>query len=258
VLRVTKRHLFVTGAILTAIGVILTIWFLVKRHSGAGAWQVKVEGNQILSEKEIEDVLGYLLNAAHDGVSTHEMKEALLLNPRIATASVTVLPGRRVHVTITERHLEFLQHEENGVAEKDKEGQTIAEGVSRIHKDFTPDKVIFYLTFGAESPDTPRSDIIRLWKTTRDKYSFLWQRISEIQIRPISGELYRYRIFSAGIRSCTVFEGRFSEETLRRLWAVFAYLEVKLPRSMTLVDLQENSAIIREMKGYTVEVEAGK
>ena len=55
-----------------------------------------------------------------------------------------------------------------------------------------------------------------------------------------------------------VYEGRFSEETLRRLWAVYAYLETKLPRSVTLVDLQENSAIIREMRvGKTPVNETG-
>jgi hypothetical protein len=104
---------------------------------------------------------------------------------------------------------------------------------------------------------SPRSDIIRLWKDTHEKYAFLWQRLAEIEIQPLKDRasdetaqsgIWRYRIYSAGIRSCVVYEGRFSEETLRRLWAVYAYLEAKLPRSMTLVDLQENSAIIREMK----------
>lgn len=251
-----RKNIIYAGAALFAIGAILMIWFLVKRHSGAGEWQVNVDGNQILSEKEVQEVVVYLLRAANDGVSSNEIKDALLLNPRIATAYVTVLPGRRVNVSITERSLEYLQHEENGVAEKDPSGQTIAEGVSKIHKDFTPDKVIFYLTFGGESMVSPRRDIIRLWKQTRDKYSFLWQRISEIEIRPLRGDLYRFRIFSAGLKSCTVFEGRFSEETLRRLWAVFAYLEVKLPHAMTLVDLQENSAIIREMKSYVRDSEA--
>lgn len=140
--------------------------------------------------------------------------------------------------------------------------------LSCIKTDWTPDKVIFYLTFGTESLVSPKSDIIRLWKDTKEKYAFLWQRLAEIEIRPLKSSrnaeagmtekagIWRYRIYSAGIRACVVYEGRFSEETLRRLWAVYAYLETKLPRSVTLVDLQENSAIIREMKSTSTNNEA--
>lgn len=261
-----RRKILLTGVALVLAGGALMTWFVVKRHSGAGDWQITVEGNRILAEKDIQEVVGYLLRAAKDGVSSDEIRDALLLNSRIATAKATVLPGRRVSVTITERNLEYLQNEESGVAEKDAGGVTIVENASYLHKDLTPDKVIFYLTFGAESSLSPKRDIIRLWKETREKYAFLWQRMAEIEIRPLKNQgeneishdksIWRYRIFSAGVRSCVVYEGHFSEETLRRLWAVYAYLETKLPRSMTLVDLQENSAIIREMKKYVAD-EAG-
>lgn len=162
------------------------------------------------------------------------------------------------------------------MAEKDASGFSIVENAAYLHKDLTPDKVIFYLTFGGGESSTttasPKSDIIRLWKETREKYAFLWQRFAEIEIRPLKASessdaegkpaipgdgIWRYRIYSAGIRSCVVYEGHFSEETLRRLWAVYAYLENKLPRSVTLVDLQENSAIIREMKQTSKDGEAG-
>jgi hypothetical protein len=252
-----RKKILYTGLALFAAGGLLLTWYVMKRHSGAGEWAISVEGNRILTEKEIQNVVSYLLQAAKDGVSAEEIREALLLNPRIATARVAVLPGRRIQIALTERVLEYLQHEGSGVAEKDAKGTTIVENASQIHRDFTPDKVIFYLTFGSQSMASPRSDIIRLWKDTHEKYAFLWQRLAEIEIQPLKDRasdetaqsgIWRYRIYSAGIRSCVVYEGRFSEETLRRLWAVYAYLEAKLPRSMTLVDLQENSAIIREMK----------
>lgn len=266
-----RKKILYAGLSLFALGGILLTWYVVKRHSGDGEWAVSVEGNRILTEKDIQDVVTYLLRAAKDGVSADEIRDALLLNTRIATARVAVLPGQRIQIAITERTLEYLQNEGNGVAEKDGKGTTIVENASQIHRDFTPDKVIFYLTFGEESSVSPRSDIIRLWKDTREKYAFLWQRLAEIEIRPLKagsssatvatsgkaekGGIWRYRIYSAGIRSCVVYEGRFSEETLRRLWAVYAYLEAKLPRSVTLVDLQENSAIIREMKSAAVNTE---
>ncbi|HNJ65620.1 MAG TPA: FtsQ-type POTRA domain-containing protein [Turneriella sp.] len=252
-----RKKILYAGLSLFALGGILLTWYVVKRHSGDGEWAVSVEGNRILTEKDIQDVVTYLLRAAKDGVSADEIRDALLLNTRIATARVAVLPGQRIQIAITERTLEYLQNEGNGVAEKDGKGTTIVENASQIHRDFTPDKVIFYLTFGGESMTSPRSDIIRLWKDTQGKYAFLWQRLAEIEIQPLKDRttdetgkpgIWRYRIYSAGIRSCVVYEGRFSEETLRRLWAVYAYLEAKLPRSLTLVDLQENSAIIREMK----------
>ncbi len=252
-----RKKILLTGLTLFALGGILLAWFVVKRHSGDGEWIISVEGNRILTEKDIQDVVNYLLRAAKDGVSSDEIRDALLLNRRIATARVAVLPGKRIQIAITERTLEYLQNEGNGIAEKDAQGTTIVENASQIHRDFTPDKVIFYLTFGAESLTSPRSDIIRLWKDTQGSYAFLWQRLAEIEIQPLKERaaddtvkpgIWRYRIYSAGIRSCVVYEGRFSEETLRRLWAVYAYLEAKLPRSVTLVDLQENSAIIREMK----------
>lgn len=252
-----RKKILYTGLSLFAAGGLLLAWYVVKRHSGEGDWTVSVEGNRILTEREIQDVVTYLLRAAKDGVSADEIREALLLNARIAAARVAVLPGRRIQIHITERTLEYLQNEGTGIAEKDAKGMTIVENASQIHRDFTPDKVIFYLTFGAESMVSPKSDIIRLWKDTRGKYAFLWQRLAEIEIQPLKDKtaaetgkpgIWRYRIYSAGIRSCVVYEGRFSEETLRRLWAVYAYLEAKLPRSVTLVDLQENSAIIREMK----------
>ncbi len=269
-----RKKILIAGVTLMTLGAVLTTWFIVKRHGGGDGWQISVEGNRILSEKDVQDVVSYLLKAAKDGVSSDEIRDSLLLNPRIATAKVTVLPGRKVNITITERQLEYLQNEQEGVAEKDPGGTTIVENAAYLHKDLTPDKVIFYLTFGGESSLSPKSDIIRLWKETREKYAFLWQRFAEIEIRPLkgtgsavgeespgpgngkSGGLWRYRIYSAGIRSCVVYEGRFSEETLRRLWAVYAYLETKLPRSVTLVDLQENSAIIREMKQSQTKAEA--
>mgnify|MGYP001587165072 FL=1 len=261
-----KKILFAGLALLITGGALMT-WFLVKRHSGSGDWRISIDGNRVLTEKEITEVVAYLLKAAKDGVSSDEIRDALLLNRRIETAKVTVLPGRKINIRISERILEYLQNEETGVAEKDHAGTTIVENASQLHKDLTPDKVIFYLTFGTESSVSPKSDIIRLWKDTREKYAFLWQRLAEIEIRPLkerSAEagmtekagVWRYRIYSAGIRSCVVYEGHFSEETLRRLWAVYAYLETKLPRSVTLVDLQENSAIIREMKSTGTNNEA--
>jgi len=266
-----KRLLF-TGLSLFALGGALLGWYVFKRHSGTGDWQIQVEGNRILTEKEIQDVVLYLLRAAKDGVSSDEIRDALLLNTRVATAKATVLPSRRINISITERLLEHLQNEGQGIAEKDPGGSTIVENAAYLHKDLTPDKVIFYLTFRNESMTaqaSPKSDIIRLWKDTQKKYAFLWQRLAEIEIRPLKDSssatpdptgksgIWRYRIYSAGIRSCVVYEGRFSEETLRRLWAVYAYLEAKLPRSVTLVDLQENSAIIREMKQARTTAEAG-
>lgn len=262
-----RKKILIAGLALLFTGGALMTWFLVKRHGGSGDWQVAIEGNRILTEKEITDVVTYLLRAAKDGVSSDEIRDALLLNTRIETAKVTVLPGRKINIRINERTLEYLQNEDTGVAEKDHAGLTIVENASLLHKDLTPDKVIFYLTFGTESSVSPRRDIIRLWKDTKEKYAFLWQRLAEIEIRPLKERnaeagmtekagIWRYRIYSAGIRSCVVYEGRFSEETLRRLWAVYAYLEAKLPRSVTLVDLQENSAIIREMKSTSTNNEA--
>lgn len=266
-----RKKILIAGVSLFVVGALLMAWFLFKRHGGAGDWQITIEGNRILSEKEVQDVVAYLLKAAKDGVSSDEIRDALLMNTRIESAKVTVLPGQKITIRLTERALEYLQNEEAGIAEKDHSGKTIVENASYLHKDLTPDKVIFYLTFGEESSVSPRSDIIRLWKDTREKYAFLWQRLAEIEIRPLKagsssatvatsgkaekGGIWRYRIYSAGIRSCVVYEGRFSEETLRRLWAVYAYLEAKLPRSVTLVDLQENSAIIREMKSAAVNTE---
>lgn len=252
-----RKKILYAGLVLFAIGGLLMAWFVVKRHSSDGEWTIQVEGNQILSDREVEEVVSYLLRSAKDGVSADEIRDALLLNRRIATARVIVLPGRRIRVALRERNLEYLQNEGNGIAEKDAQGTTIVENAAHIHRDFTPDKVIFYLTFGGETVDAPRSDIIRLWQDTRGKYAFLWQRLAEIEIQPLKKRkvdepekpgVWRYRIYSAGIRSCVVYEGRFSEETLRRLWAVYAYLEAKLPRTVTLVDLQESSAIIREMR----------
>lgn len=262
-----RKKILIAGLALLATGGALMTWFVVKRHSGSGDWQISIEGNRILTEKEISDVVTYLLRAAKDGVSSDEIRDALLLNTRIESAKVTVLPGRKITIRLSERTLEYLQNEEAGVAEKDHTGTTIVENASQLHKDLTPDKVIFYLTFGTESMVSPKSDIIRLWKDTREKYAFLWQRLAEIEIRPLKDRnaeagmtekagIWRYRIYSAGIRSCVVYEGRFSEETLRRLWAVYAYLEAKLPRSVTLIDLQENSAIIREMKSTSTNNEA--
>lgn len=252
-----RKKILYAGLVLFAVGGLLMAWFVVKRHTADGEWAIQVEGNRILSEREIEEVVSYLLRSAKDGVSADEIRDTLLLNRRIATARVAVLPGHRIRIALTERQLEYLQNEGNGVAEKDAQGTTIVENAAHIHRDFTPDKVIFYLTFGSETMDAPRSDIIRLWQDTRGKYAFLWQRLAEIEIQPLKDRkvdelekrgIWRYRIYSAGVRSCVVYEGRFSEETLRRLWAVYAYLEAKLPRSVTLVDLQENSAIIREMR----------
>lgn len=252
-----RKKILYAGLVLFAVGGLLMAWFVVKRHTADAEWAIHVEGNRILSEREIEEVVSYLLRSAKDGVSADEIRDTLLLNRRIATARVAVLPGHRIRIILTERHLEYLQNEGNGVAEKDAQGTTIVENAAHIHRDFTPDKVIFYLTFGSETMDAPRSDIIRLWQDTRGKYAFLWQRLAEIEIQPLKDQkvdelekrgIWRYRIYSAGVRSCVVYEGRFSEETLRRLWAVYAYLEAKLPRSVTLVDLQENSAIIREMR----------
>ncbi|MBV6494058.1 MAG: Cell division protein FtsQ [Turneriella sp.] len=268
-----RQKVLILGVLLITLGAVLTTWFFVKRHAGGDGWQISVEGNSVISDKEIHDVVGYLLKAAKDGVSADEIRDTLLLNPRIATAKVSVMPGKKINISVSERVTAYLQNEQDGIAEKDGSGLTIVENIATLPADFTPDKVIFYLTFRNESLESPRSDIIRLWKETHGKYGFLWQRFAEIEIRPLKKNskaisnptdrnkdngisLWHYRIYSAGVRSCVTYEGRFSEETLRRLWAVYAYLETKLPRSVTLVDLQENSAIIREMKNIHLKTEA--
>lgn len=260
-----KRRLLTAGLILVSVGALLFTYYLIKRHSGSGDWQIEVQGNRILTERDIQEVVSYLLRAAKDGVSAEEIKTALEFNPRIERAQVSVRPGKKIHIALVERELEYLQNEGSGIAEKNSEGKTIVENIAQVHRDFTPDKIIFYLTLRSESMVTPRSDIIRLWKETREKYSFLWQRFAEIEIQPLREkytpdaeqrlDIWRYKIYSAGLRSCVVYEGRFSEETLRRLWAVYAYLESKLSRAVTLVDLQDNSAIIREMKTRRSETE---
>jgi cell division septal protein FtsQ len=96
-----RKKILFTGAALFLAGGALMTWFVIKRHSGAGDWQIAVEGNRILTEKEIQEVVGYLLHAAKDGVSSDEIRDALLLNSRIASAKATVLPvniGRDIAV----------------------------------------------------------------------------------------------------------------------------------------------------------------
>ena len=97
------------GLALLATGGALMTWFVVKRHSGSGDWQISIEGNRILTEKEISDVVTYLLRAAKDGVSSDEIRDALLLNTRIESAKVTVLPGRKITIRLSERTLGFAK-----------------------------------------------------------------------------------------------------------------------------------------------------
>lgn len=97
-----RKKILIIGIVLVVSGITLMTWFLVKRHGGGDGWQISVEGNRILTEKEIQDVVSYLLKAAKDGVSSDEIRDSLLLNNRIATAKVTVLPGQKVNITISE------------------------------------------------------------------------------------------------------------------------------------------------------------
>lgn len=248
----SRRNVILAGTAFFVSGAIAWLWFFFRPLSDDN-WKIKVEGNEVLTPKEIEEVARYLLRSEIGGISVQELQDTLQLNPRIAYAKVSIKSGKNLHIVIREKPTEYVLHIPPSFHEKSATGETLSGNMEKMNSQIFPDIPIFYLTSKIEENKKTgelRRDIIRLWNDSRTSYSFLWERISEIEIKRGTRNLhesgYVYIIYPTQNRSRIVISGRFNVQTLRRLWAVFYYIETKLQNAWSDIEIQEKSAIIRE------------
>lgn len=238
-------------SILAGTAVFIYLYFFYRPVSNS--WQIDISGNTTVSEKEIRDVVLYLIRVEKGGMAVSDIRETLLLDPRISEVDVELPSERRMRIEIKENRTLSLRHTGTSISELTVDGIVIQEKLTNLGEHIKPDIPIFYLTNEDVKLKRTRSverDIIQLWQSTRRQYAFLWDRISEIHIRAlrhnVRGPGIEIRVYASTVRSRIIFENRLTRKSLRQLWAVFYYLEKNLPSKWSEVEIYETNAIIRE------------
>ncbi len=250
-----KKTLLASGVVLSLAGLALAVKVLFFSTIQDGQWEVEVVGNHILGREEIASVVLHLLRSEQEGLTTAEIEETLLMNPRIAHVSVSTQPNNRIIVTVSERRTAYLRNSAAGLMEIAEDGTVLQENIEKSARHIPPSGMpLFYLTQesnATELTEKIRSDIISLWQKTSESHDFLWGRIGEIEIAPVankqSTEDVQIIIYPVQVRSRITIKVPISDGFLSRLWAVFFYLEKNTGHRITSVEINERNAIVKEL-----------
>lgn len=242
-----KHLLIFSGVVFCFSGIGVMLWIYLGPSQG-GRWNVQVQGTENLAPDEISEAVHFLLQNEQGQISLAEIESALMINPRIEMVNVEITGSREITINIKERKSCCLIHLGTQIQETGKSGKVLEENWTNVQGGMQAQMPIFYLTSnGAEKEDrlNTRGDIIRLWESTGNKYAFLWQRISEIQILEDETEII---IYPVSARARIRMDAPFSPEKLARLWAVFYFLEKEqnIALRWNEISLTEKNAVIRD------------
>jgi len=236
-----NRVMLLTGGVLI---IIASAYLIYNTYSGVNQpWTIKIEGNKMMPEREFASLISNYIKNQNGNISAKEIKNLLLLNPRIKSCSVKI-SRNTIHLNLVEQETGYLEQTSIHITENTLSGKVLQEKIEKLGH-LNPDQPILYLTAAKDIEiKTLKRDIIQLWDKTKYAYSFIWTRISEIEIgRDETGhpELTVYTVKPpARIR----LEGKFDEESFRRLWAILYYLESLQPKKTVNVQIYNDHAVI--------------
>lgn len=246
----SKKYLMWPGISLMIIGLSgILYYYLIHFRGNTDKWEVEVKGSETITEKEIKDVVLYLIRTDAKGITVEELEDSLEMNPRIDKAEIQVRPGKKLYIVVKERQTTHLVHTGSKLSEMSNK-LPIQEKLVELPDYISSDMPIFYLTDRqTKKKDTQSvlSDIIRYWQSTRSDYAFLWERLSEIEIitRELRGPLIQ--VYPATTRARISITETFDDSVLQRLWAVLFFLEKAADPHWYDVELYRQNAIIKEV-----------
>ena len=250
-----KRVILLTGTSFSLAGLLLLVYMTFFYRSSGDGWNITVEGNKHIEEKEIVDTVLYLLRTMPDGVSDKDIENALTLNPRISEAIVKKRPGKRIIIEIIENQTGYVVHlqklNKTVFAEYDLNDMLMAEFDLSLKDKFLDSRVpIFYLTVPKENKnyaEKTRRDIIQLWARTKEKYGFIWERISEIEITGFTSKKPGFYFYPAVARASIFTQLELKDDFLKRLWAVLYMLEKSDKNKWYNIEIHLDHALVREV-----------
>lgn len=247
-----NKFLIQLAGLLFIFGGIVLYLFISHPLPGKKDWKIEVSGTERLQQNEIKELVLYIIRSSEKSISAQELENAIALNPFVKNVNVKLNLPRTVLITIEETQATYYSQESGQLREYDSEGKLLEENVQKIFRKEFSEIPIFYLT--DQSRDIKSSlklqrDIIQLWQETREEYGFLWQRISEIEIRTGENKKNVEPVFYAtGARARVIVQMPVSRKLLLRLWGTFYYLENTNKTYWLDVMVREQDAIVKRIR----------
>ena len=227
-------RLFFFAFSLTGIGVAVYLTYDIMRTPQG--WSVEVAGElKPEQKKEIQETILYFVKINKNRIDEKVIKEILSLNPRIKkVVRVDISLQKKVSVEVSLKKTAYIGHDpgSNRFQEISTEEEILEEDIKKFDNidaeipilcltDNVPSRKGPSMAYPGSSFSSMKRDIISAFRKTRAEYAFIWRYISEICL----GEgYYRYIIYSSHVRSRIETNEKFDRMLLRRLWAVFFYL----------------------------------
>ena len=227
-------RLFFFAFSLSGIGVAAYLTYdIMKTPQG---WSVEVAGElKPEQKKEIQETILYFVKINKNRIDKKAIQDILSLNPRIKKVTrVDISLQKTISIEVKLKKTAYIGHDPKNhrFQEVSTKEETLEEDIKKFDK-IDAEIPILCLTDNVRSGKGPtmaysgssfssmKRDIISAFRKTRAEYAFIWRYISEICL----GEgYYRYIIYSTHVRSRIETNEKFDRMLLRRLWAVFFYL----------------------------------
>lgn len=221
-------------------------------------WQIAVSGTRYLQVPEIQNMILFLLRSNPQGITQEDIRQALLLNPRIKNADVQI-DGKKMNIRIVEITPALLVDYPNSMVE-------LSDQMKLLQEDFLGNPLSFDLNLPLYSVSNAtqknieknkkeftkyQRDIISLWEATKNSYAFIWERISEIEILWQQGKP-RFSLYLTTSQTRISVGSEISLALLQRLWAIFYYMEQisssQVTQQVMQVDVFQRHAIVKAQK----------
>ena len=210
--------------VLISFGVALWVHYGIPKEN----WKFNINGLHSVKESEIRQIIRYTWENSPTPPSSKDLQEILTLNPRIASARVSI-SGKEIEVDIIETRVSYLWHTPPDFSEVSSEEKILQEKI--VEKSgLSTDLPIFYLTASNDNEITlNKRDIMHVREKTIPMYAAVWKKISEIEIRRNSSGQIEIRIFHNELPVMISVYESFTLKTFRKLWAVLDYIEESAP-----------------------------
>ncbi|MDH5717150.1 MAG: FtsQ-type POTRA domain-containing protein [Spirochaetia bacterium] len=248
-----RKILLLSGSLFSLAGFFALLYFFYFLKPSGTGWDIVIKGCKHLKDQELKETVLYLIQTEKKGVSAEQIKDTLILNPRIKDAFVKIRPGKKILIELTEKETVYAAiSNTSGISvfkEYDINDNLMSESDLSENILYIDSKVpIFYLTVPKENKmyaQELKRDIIKLWQKTKDKYGFIWQRISEIEISSVNKNHSIFNIYSADLPARIILEMEPNEKMLQRLWSVFYMLEKQKANKWYDIEIYQHYAVTR-------------